>query len=183
MKSGAEQQYATMTVDEICKLPVRDIADKNSVLFLWVTVPMLREGLQVMDAWGYHYKTALSWRKESFGLGYWFRGQMEHLLFGVRGKVKAFRMQECNFHQSKAGKHSAKPAHFREMIERTATKGELKGWVELFARGDAVPGWKNWGLEAIPPKEPPPPTTSVALAPVIEIFDAVGKVMEERVAA
>ncbi len=153
MKSGAAAHYATLTTDEICALPVRDLADKKgSVLFLWGTVPMLPDAFRVMEAWGYKYKTMLTWRKVmSLGMGYWWRGQCEHLLFGIRGKVPAFRMQECNFIQSKAGKHSAKPVEFRELIDRAAAKGGLMRKVELFAR-EAAPGWDRWGLEA--PAEP-----------------------------
>lgn len=85
MKSGAAAHYDTMTLEEICRLKVRNIAEKDSVLFLWATVPMLEEGLVVMRAWGYDYKTMLTWHKEGWlGMGFWFRGQTEHLLFGVR---------------------------------------------------------------------------------------------------
>jgi len=145
MQSGAEYQYKTMTVDEICRLNVREIADNNSVLFLWVTVPMMEEGFQVLRAWGYSFKTMLTWRKiMSLGMGYWFRGQTEHILVGVRGRVKAFRCQEPNFLQLKALRHSEKPEEFRQLIER-ATKG-LNPRVELFARR-RVDGWDTWGNE------------------------------------
>ncbi len=143
MKSGALAKYPTMTVKEICELPVMDIADKNSVLFLWATVPLLPEALEVMKAWGYKYKTMLTWRKiMSLGMGFWFRGQTEHLLLGVRGKVKAFRIQKPNFVQSKVGPHSQKPIEFRSLIDMTG----LSPKIELFAR-KKTEGWDVWGNE------------------------------------
>lgn len=77
-------------------------------------------------------------------MGYWWRGQCEHLLFGVKGKVKAFRMQEPNFIQTKVLKHSEKPKEFRELIERATTNMPNK--IELFARNKSS-GWYCWGNE------------------------------------
>ena len=143
MSSGADSKYPTMALSDICNLPINLIADKNSVLFLWVTVPMLQEGLTVLNAWGYKYKTMITWRKiMSLGLGYWFRGQTEHLLLGVRGKVRAFRLQVPNFLQTKVLAHSQKPEEFRKIIEMT----KLKPRIELFARR-RVKGWHCWGNE------------------------------------
>lgn len=84
MISGAEQKYPTMSLEEICSLKIP--SDKNSVLFLWATVPLMKEAFQVMDAWGFQYKTMITWRKiMSMGMGFWWRGQCEHLLFGIKG--------------------------------------------------------------------------------------------------
>lgn len=144
-KSGAGQHYATMTVEEICALPVRQLGKRDSVCFLWVTVPMLDEGRQVLKAWGYTYKTLHVWHKVGRkGLGYWWRGEAELLLFGVRGKVKAFRMNESNVVATPVGRHSEKPDAFRQRIERAADKGGLQQRVELFARVHAT-GWDVWG--------------------------------------
>ena len=143
MKSGAGAKYPTLAVQEICELPIKDIADSNSVLFLWATVPLLPEAFEVMAAWGYKYKTMLTWRKiMSLGMGFWFRGQTEHLLLGVKGKVKAFRVQKPNFIQCKVGRHSQKPQEFRELIEMTG----LQPRIELFAR-EKTDGWDVWGNE------------------------------------
>lgn len=79
-----ENQYPTMTVEEICALDVP--SSTNSVLYLWATAPKLREALQVMDAWGFEYKSQMVWDKEILGMGYWFRGQHEILLVGTKGK-------------------------------------------------------------------------------------------------
>jgi N6-adenosine-specific RNA methylase IME4 len=147
LKSGAAAKYPCMTTEEIKALPVRSIAEKNSCLFLWGTVPMLPDALQVMEAWGYKYKTMLTWRKVmSLGMGYWYRGQCEHLLLGVRGKVKAFRYQHPNFIQAKVGRHSEKPREFYELIENSTAKIPDRKMVELFARAKRV-GWDAWGNE------------------------------------
>ena len=63
MKSGSQNKYPVMTTEDVCNLPINKIADKDSVLFLWVTCPMMEEGLKVMNAWGYKYKTKIYWRK------------------------------------------------------------------------------------------------------------------------
>jgi len=145
MVSGAEAKYPTMSVDEISALPIKDIASKNSVLFMWATVPLMPEAFQVMKAWGYKYKTMITWRKiMSLGMGYWFRGQCEHLLLGVRGQVKAFRLQEPNFIQAKVLAHSEKPEEFRQLIERATSKMPSRNSVELFARR-RVTGWDVFG--------------------------------------
>lgn len=143
MKSGASQKYPCMTLDDIKAMPVKQIADKNSVLFLWATVPILPEAIEVLMAWGYKYKTALFWRKiMSVGMGFWFRGQVEVLLLGIHGDVKAFRIQEANFVQAKVRKHSQKPDEFRRLIEKT----NLFPRIELFAR-EKTDGWDVWGNE------------------------------------
>ena len=143
MISGSMAKYPTMPLEEICSLPIRQIVDKNSVLFLWVTCPMMREGLRVMDSWGYKYKTKIYWRKiMSLGMGFWYRGQVEELWLGVKGKVKAFRCQKPNFIQSKVLRHSQKPEEFRERIEECG----LQPRIELFAR-KKTPGWDVWGNE------------------------------------
>lgn len=143
MKSGASAKYPTMSVEEICKLPIHEIADKNSVLFLWVTCPMMLEGVKVMEAWGYKYKTKIYWRKiMSLGMGFWFRGQVEELWLGIKGKVPAFGLQIPNFIQTKALKHSQKPEEARKIIEMT----NLKPRIELFAT-KKTSGWDAWGNE------------------------------------
>jgi N6-adenosine-specific RNA methylase IME4 len=143
MKSGAMSKYPVMSLTEICSLPVKDIASKDSVLFLWVTCPMMEDGLTVMKAWGYEYKTKIYWRKiMSLGMGFWFRGQVEELWLGVKGKIKAFRLQVPNFIQSKVRKHSQKPEEARRIIDMI----NLHPRIELFAREKNV-GWDVWGNE------------------------------------
>jgi N6-adenosine-specific RNA methylase IME4 len=141
MISGAADKYPVMSLTDICSVPVPDLADKNSVLFLWATTPLLPEALQVMTAWGFKYKHSIYWRKiMSLGMGYWYRGQVEQLLVGVRGKVKAFRIQKTNIVQAKVRLHSQKPDEFYELIELTG----LEPKIELFARNKR-PGWSCYG--------------------------------------
>ncbi len=140
MKSGSSAKYPTMTINELCTLNIP--SGKNNALFLWATVPLLPEALFLMDHWGFKYKTTLFWRKMSLGLGFWFRGQVEMLLLGIKGKVKAFRIQKPNIIQVKVGRHSEKPEEFRKLIEMTG----LKPRIELFAR-KKTRGWDVWGNE------------------------------------
>ncbi len=149
---GAESFYKTMPTEDIMKLPVQDIADKNSVLFLWGTVPLIQEAFKVMEAWGYQYKTMLFWKKVmTLGMGHWFRGQVECLLFGIKGKVKAFHIQKANIIQAKVGRHSEKPYEFYELLEMTG----MEPRIELFARPKNQTlfpirqRWDVWGNEVI----------------------------------
>ena len=139
--SGAVQQYDVLQLAEIQRLPIQSIAEENSVLFLWATVPMLPEAMETMRAWGYTYKTKLTWDKDKYGMGFWFRGQIEELLVGIRGKVPPFRCQKRNRMIIKPTTHSTKPAEFRDLITEITTGPR----VELFAR-QTVPGWTALGL-------------------------------------
>jgi N6-adenosine-specific RNA methylase IME4 len=145
--AAAINQYDTMTVDEICHIPVNDISDKDSVLFLWGTTPLLPESLEVMRSWGFKYKTAFYWRKiMSLGMGYWFRGQIEFMLIGIKGDIKAFHNQKPNIFQSKADIHSRKPREIRGLIDSIADQFNLNPKIELFSR-DKIEGWDSWGDE------------------------------------
>ncbi|MCJ7696749.1 MAG: MT-A70 family methyltransferase, partial [Thermoplasmata archaeon] len=112
-QSAACQKYNTMSLTELCDLPIEKIKDKSScVLFLWVTVPLKYDiatsGL--LETWGFEYKTTFYWRKiMSLGMGYWFRGQIEECWLCIDGDVKAFGLQIPNFIQRQVGEHSEKP--------------------------------------------------------------------------
>ena len=147
LTSGSSSKYKTLSVDELCSLPINNITEKNSVIFMWTTVPMLFGAYKVMSSWGYSYKTMITWRKiMSLGMGYWFRGQTEHVLLGVRGNVKAFRCQRCNFIQTKSLKHSEKPEEFRQLIELATINMPNRKMIELFAR-KKVDGWDQTGFD------------------------------------
>ena len=136
--------YQTMTLDQIAALPVRDVAHKDSVLFLWATNPLMREAFDVMAAWGWKYKTLLTWEKvNACGMGYWFRGVTEHLLVGVRGKVPAFRSREKNLFRARRRKHSEKPEEFYDVVRRV-TDGKR---IDIFNRRE-ITGFDRWGNEA-----------------------------------
>ena len=141
-KSGSSQQYDGMTLGELIDLDdyTLPLMNDNSICFLWVTVPMLQEGLTVLRMWGFQYKTTITWVKRNNGLGNWFRGKTEHLLMGVRGSVKPFHLQAPNLILSeKTLKHSEKPWESYELIQRCAERmGFLESKqikiLELFAR-------------------------------------------------
>jgi len=154
-KSGAAQQYRVMTQEEIKNLPVWKLAHPDGcVLFLWGTVPMPREPLDVMEAWGFTFKTTIFWEKLGMlGMGHWFRGQIEECHLGIRGAVKAFKWQKKNLLQAKRrnGLHSGKPEELRKLIEEVTTSRMPNCGIpriELFAR-DLVPGWDHWGDEVL----------------------------------
>lgn len=146
-------RYETMTTEEICALPVAQIARDRAHLYLWVPNALVPEGLRVMEAWGFAYKTNLIWHKirkdggpDGRGVGFYFRNVTEMVLFGVRGKnirtLKAGRSQ-VNFLATRKQEHSRKPEEQYEIIEACSTAPYL----ELFARG-VRDGWKSWGNQA-----------------------------------
>jgi site-specific DNA-methyltransferase (adenine-specific) len=135
--------YPKMLTKDICALPVRDIAEEDSVLFLWGTVPLIQDAFLVLESWGYRYKTMLFWRKiMSLGMGFWFRGQVEILLLGIRGKVSPFRIQKKNIIEARVRAHSQKPDEFYTLLETIP----LEPRIELFAR-QRRPGGDCWGNE------------------------------------
>lgn len=149
MISGSASKYKTMTTLEICEMKVPAIShSQGSVLFLWATTPLLPDAFKVMDAWEFKYKTSIYWRKiMSLGMGFWFRGQVEVCLMGIRGDVKAFHSQNPNFIQSRVRAHSQKPEELWNLIEPELDKYKLSPRVELFCRGEPRPGWDGWGSE------------------------------------
>jgi N6-adenosine-specific RNA methylase IME4 len=143
---AAEAHYPTMTLDEIKALDVAGIADGDSVLFLWATVPALPQALDVMAAWGFSYKSGLAWAKDRAGIGYWFRAQHEHLLLGTRGEppAPAPGTQAPSLIFAPVREHSRKPDQVYEIIESYFPNLPK---IELFAR-HARPGWDRYGAEA-----------------------------------
>jgi N6-adenosine-specific RNA methylase IME4 len=145
MKSGSSAKYPTMSLEEICSLSVSSICNRDCVLFLWGTTPLADYPMEVMKTWGFKYKTKIYWRKiMSLGMGYWFRGQVEECLVGIKGNVKAFRLQKPNFIQSKVRNHSQKPEEFFQLIGPAIQNMNPK--IELFAR-EQRDGWDSWGNE------------------------------------
>ena len=146
---GAGNEYKTLSLKDILALRVPDLVDENAHLYLWVTNPFLQEGLEVVKAWGFKYMQMITWVKMSkagtpaMGLGYYFRGCTEQVLFGVRGKLPKLTSSLKNVLFSTRGKHSEKPREFRDIIVQHS--GDLPR-VELFAR-TKVAGWDAWGNE------------------------------------
>ena len=132
-----------MTLADIKALDIPSLCDNNCVLFLWSTTPVIQEALEVIKSWGFKYKTMITWQKTNNDcMGYWFRVCTEHLIIAIKGNVKAFRDMERTCYHEKRTKHSKKPEHFYETIERV-TKGNR---LELFARKKRD-GWDSWGNE------------------------------------
>ena len=151
LSGSAKKHYPTMRIEELCALPVADIADRDCALFLWATFPQLPEALRLIQAWGFVYKTvAFVWLKQNrkaltwfYGLGFWTRSNAEICLLATKGHPKR---QSAGIHQlviSPVEQHSKKPDEVREKI--AALMGDVPR-IELFAR-QQTPGWDVWGNE------------------------------------
>lgn len=147
LKSGADAKYQTMALDELLTIPVPSVMAGNAVAFVWVPTSLkFSHGGPVLASWGFRYVGTVYWNKDRLGMGFWFRNQVEELLFGVRGDVTPFRCQLPNIVTAPSGRHSEKPAEFHRRIE-AATGGPLASThLELFGR-KKVPGWTVTGLE------------------------------------
>jgi N6-adenosine-specific RNA methylase IME4 len=150
-KRGVVKEYNVMDIDDIKQLPINQISDNDCILFLWVTFPLLQEGLDTMAAWGFEYKTCgFNWIKKNkvsdslfWGMGNWTRSNSELCLIGVKGKPK--RM-DAGVHQvimTPIEKHSKKPQEARDRIVKLC--GDVPR-IELFARNSSE-GWDVWGNE------------------------------------
>lgn len=144
LRGAPDSHYATMTQQEIELLEVPSADD--AVLFLWATAPKLREALGVMKAWGFEYKTNAVWVKQKFGTGYYFRGQHEHLLLGIKGTPHppAEGDRRSSVITADSGEHSAKPVAVYGIIEAMYPGGK---YLEMFARGTKRKKWTVWGQE------------------------------------
>lgn len=146
-------RYSTMTLDEICALPVSKISADPSHLYLWVPNALLKDGLNVMEAWGFEYKSNLVWHKirkdggsDGRGVGFYFRNVTELILFGVKGKnarTLAPGRRQVNLLATRKREHSRKPDEQYEIIEGCSWGPRI----ELFSRGERE-GWDCWGNEA-----------------------------------
>lgn len=146
-------RYGTMKLEEIMALPVEQLAENTAHLYLWVPNALLPDGLRVMAAWGFQYKSNLVWHKirkdggpDGRGVGFYFRNVTELVLFGVRGKnarTLAPGRSQVNFLATQKREHSRKPDEFYEIVE-SCSPGP---YLEMFARG-ARPGWQVCGNQA-----------------------------------
>lgn len=142
IKRGADRHYPLMKTKDIMALPVEKMADDDCWLFLWVTNNYLKDGLDVMEKWGFRYITNVVWAKDRFGIGYYFRGQHELCLFGVKGTLKPKVRNESTLITAKRSKHSKKPGQMYTKIEALSHEPRI----ELFARTSRE-GWDSWGNE------------------------------------
>jgi len=141
---GAEQHYPSMSIAELCALSIKDICEPNAVLFLWTTSPLLAESFDVIDAWGFTYKSSFVWDKHAPNMGHYNSVRHEFLLVCVRGSCAPDVPKQFDSVQ-KTGRteHSEKPGVFRIIIDTLYPHGKR---LELFAR-ERVEGWAVWGNE------------------------------------
>lgn len=146
-------RYPTLTVEEICEIPVAQVAAPNAHLYLWVPNALVADGLEVMRHWGFTYKSNLVWYKtrkdggpDGRGVGFYFRNVTELILFGTRGHMRTLQpgRTQTNILISQKREHSRKPDEIYSLVERCSPKPYL----ELFARFRR-PGWDQWGNEDV----------------------------------
>lgn len=139
---GIDAQYSTMTLAQVVELPVAELVAEDAHLYLWTTSMHLRDSFAVLDAWGFAYKTTITWIKQGhLGLGRYFRTQTEFILFGVRGSLATLDRGQVNYFAAPKRGHSVKPPAFGDLVERCSPGP----YVELFARAPRL-GWDSWGL-------------------------------------
>lgn len=138
----ARPDYATMGIDQLEALPVGELADDDCHLYLWITNRSLPKGFALMEAWGFRYVTCLTWVKPHFGMGNYFRGQTEQVLFGVRGSQPLKRRDAGTVLHAPRGRggHSSKPLEFIDLVE-SCSPGP---YLEMFSRTER-PDWFAWG--------------------------------------
>lgn len=152
-------RYPTMTLEDIKNLPIAEAADEKCHLYLWVPNALLPDGLEVMKAWGFEYKTNLVWEKvrkdgmpDGRGVGFYFRNVTELLLFGIKGannRTEQPGRSQVNIIRTIKREHSRKPDEFVSLIENCS----VGPYLELFARGDREK-WDMWGNQATDEYEP-----------------------------
>ena len=143
-------RYATLTLDQIKQIPVSCACAEQAHLYLWAPNALLREGLDVMEAWGFTYKTNIVWHKirkdggpDGRGVGFYFRNTTELVLFGVRGKLRTLQpgRTQVNIIKTRKREHSRKPDELYHLIEECSPGPFL----EMFARGQFSERWNVWG--------------------------------------
>jgi len=146
--TSSRERYGAMTIEELKNMRIEDHATENAHMYLWATNSFLVEAHELMEAWGFAYKTTITWGKvkadgtPSMKTGFYFRGATEHCLFGVRGKLKLAGPAEPTLILTKRLPHSVKPSEFYEMVERQSPSPRL----DVFSRCDRD-GWDAFGNE------------------------------------
>jgi len=142
---GAVDHYNTMNIADIKAMPVNELTEDNAVLFLWGTAPLLPEALELIEAWGFKYKTNFVWDKIKHNMGHYNSVRHELLLIATKGSCTPDNIQLFDSVQTieRSSRHSEKPEEFRNIIETLYTYGNK---LELFAR-KAIEGWEVFGNE------------------------------------
>lgn len=138
-----EDHYSTLTIEQLCKLPVAGITEKNAVLFLWVTSPFLEKSFELINSWGFTYKSSFVWHKNRHVLGNYNSVRHEFVLIATKGSCTPDnnKLFESVQFIKRPSKHSEKPEEFRKIIDNLYSYGNR---IELFARKKAK-GWQVWG--------------------------------------
>lgn len=152
-RAATDNHYPTMSVEDICAEPVKEVAAEEAVLFLWTTTSFLRASFQVIDAWGFEYKTNIVWVKPQIGIGNYVRVSHEHLMIANRGgrRTSGSRQRstveevEQTAITADRTKHSAKPNLFRQKVMELAAGPYL----EMYGR-ERIPGWTVYGNQVNP---------------------------------
>jgi N6-adenosine-specific RNA methylase IME4 len=143
---GASKHYNTMTVNEICNLPVNEISEKDSVLFLWVTSPLLEDAFAVIKSWGFKYKTSFVWDKVKHNMGHYNSVRHEFLLIATKGSCVPDNKKLYDSVQTieRNDNHSEKPIEFLDIIDDIYNYGNK---LEMFCRNIKKEKWYGWGNE------------------------------------
>lgn len=141
----ARPTYKTIPYDDLASMPIKRLSDKDAHIYLWITNRSLPKGFALIEQWGFRYVTCLTWCKPSFGMGNYFRGSTEHLLFGVKGSLPLERKDVGTWFEAPRGQrgHSSKPQEAYDLIE-SCSPGP---YIDIFARNKRE-GWASWGAEA-----------------------------------
>jgi len=143
---SSEHHYKSMSINELCDLPVKNRVAENAVLFLWVTSPMLTECWPVIKAWGFEYKASFIWDKVKHNYGHYNSVRHEILLICTKGSYlpQNTELEDSVVSLERTEIHSEKPPYFRDLIDKMYPTGKR---IELFARGKIPDHWNRWGNE------------------------------------
>ena len=141
-RAATSDHYGGLTVAELCAMPVAELATDKSHCHLWTTNGFLRDAFDVLEAWGFEYKSTFVWVKPQMGIGNYWRVSHEFMLLGVRGGLTFADRGQMSWLECERGRHSAKPEKVRHIIEKVSPGPFL----ELFGRSPA-PGWTVWGTQ------------------------------------
>jgi N6-adenosine-specific RNA methylase IME4 len=139
---AAAENYGTLAAEAIAEIPVGDWADTDAHLYIWATNAFMVEAHDLMRVWRFEHKTILTWVKPNVGMGHYYRNTTEHVLFGVRGRLKALNTNTRTDFRAPRGKHSEKPAAFYDMVESMSPGPYL----DVFARRHRF-NWDTYGNE------------------------------------
>ncbi len=132
-----------MTIEQVAETRIAEVSKENAHIYLWITNRSLPKGFALLERWGFRYVTCLTWCKPSIGMGNYFRGSTEQILFGVRGSLPLLERNVGTWFEAPRGKEfSEKPVQFYELVEQCSPGA----WLDVFARAER-PGWVTWGAE------------------------------------